>query len=531
MRGMRVFTGMRLAFLMTVLTLGIWIPGQAANDVVVTVMGADTPAVVNDTITFTVIVSGAPQTGSFVPTGTVSISVSPSDAGTLSTDTATLDASGRCSFTYTPTNGDYTQHTVTVTYSGDDNYNPGSGSFTQQVIKRKVDLVININPVMTYIHEPVTITVEVRDDTTYGTPITPQGTVSFDDGGKSGDFSPNSVALSNGRCTVTYTPGPGDAGVTSITVFYSGSSQHASAQKTTTLDVSLRPTELAISLNPASAYIYQEVTITVTVEDRTPLGTPVTPGGEVSFSDGGKNGLFYDPADNVISDGQPVSLDAGQYTVTYTPGPGDAGYTTISVSYTDPGGTFASTQGDVTLEVQLLPTEITVEGPTEPLLVYEPGNFTVHVRPVIETGSAPQGTLSVTPSLGTGQISGPSGPSTSGSTSTWTFTYTCTGLGADGGYDTLDIVFQANDGVHAGAEIGFAQAVMRRPTETTLSCTPTETGVSCSVSVADSPDNSGKGTPPSPQGDFIVMVDEDGDGVTEEKDVGDAPQRQLHRRQ
>jgi len=378
---------------------------------VTTVTGSETPLAVNVPAVFTVEVKDVSEGTPSVPTGTVEISVSPVEKGTLSTTTATLDESGRCTFTYTPTDGDTATHTITVVYSGDSEHEGSTGSYDQAVIKRKVDMEILLDPPTAYILQPVTIMVKVWDDTTEGTPEVPQGEVTFDDGGKNGVFSADTVSLNNGECTVTYTPGSFDAGTTTITAAYTGSSVH---------------------------------------------------------------------------EGESRSIQ---------------------------------------LEVKLRPTEITVEGPTDALLVYEPGDFTVKVKDAagVPGASAPVGTLTVTPSLSDAQIT-LSGASAIDSTSSWTFTYMCTGLDADGGYDTLDIKYQATDGIHEDAEIGFAQAITRRPTQTTLSdCHCTSEGVECTVTVEDHPDNSDRGNPPNPpQGDFIAIVDEDNDGQMEEKDVGDA---------
>jgi hypothetical protein len=381
------------------------------RETVTTVIGSETPLVVNVPAVFTVEVKDVAEGTPSIPTGTVEISVSPAGVGTLSTTTATLDESGRCTFTYTPTDGDTATHTITVVYSGDLEHEGSTGSYDQAVIKRKVDMEILLDPTTAYILQPVTITVKVWDDTTEGTPEVPQGEVTFDDGGKNGMFSADTVSLNNGECTVTYTPWPWDAGTTTITATYTGSSVH---------------------------------------------------------------------------EGESRSIQ---------------------------------------LEVKLRPTEITVEGPTDALIVYEPGDFTVKVKDAagVPGASAPGGTLTVTPSLSDAQIT-LTGVSAIDSTTSWTFTYMCTGLDADGGYDTLDIKYQATDGIHEDAEIGFAQAVTRRPTKTTLSdCYCTSDGVTCTVTVEDHPDNSGRGNPPNdPQGDFIAMYDEDGDGEVDEVDVGDA---------
>ena len=93
----------------------------------------------------------SPGAGS-VPTGTATISVSPSGEGVLSDTSCTLDAAGRCSFTYTPTSGDASPHVITVSYSGDGTHLPSSGSFSQAIEKRAVEIRLNCKPPTAYIY-------------------------------------------------------------------------------------------------------------------------------------------------------------------------------------------------------------------------------------------------------------------------------------------------------------------------------------------------------------------------------------------
>ena len=101
--------------------------------------------------------------------------------GTLSDTEVTLDAAGTCTFTYTPTNGDVPQHTIEVEYVPSDIHEPSIGSFVQDVVKRKVDMAIEVDPTTAYIYQPVTVTVKLWDDTTEGAPSIPTGTVTFDE--------------------------------------------------------------------------------------------------------------------------------------------------------------------------------------------------------------------------------------------------------------------------------------------------------------------------------------------------------------
>ncbi|MBC7221051.1 Ig-like domain repeat protein, partial [Candidatus Bipolaricaulota bacterium] len=252
------------------------------------VMGSATPLVVGDTVTVTVRVVDTSPGEAAMPTGNVTVSVSPTDEGTPTSWSHTLVAAdaGQFTFTYTPSSAATTPHTFTATYAGDSAHNGSSGSFAQAIIKRAADVQLMLNPTAAYIGQEVTLTVTVEDDTTAGTASVPTGTVSFDDGGKNGVFSSDTATLSGGTCSVTYTPGPFDAGTTTIiTATYEGSSVHAAGGAAELLAVALRPTVVTVEGCTNTILVNQGCNYTVMVEEVDGLpGTATVPLGTIAYS-------------------------------------------------------------------------------------------------------------------------------------------------------------------------------------------------------------------------------------------------------
>jgi len=103
-------------------------------------------------------------------------------------------------------------------------------------------------------------------------------------------------------------------------------------------------------LSPTSALIMQEVECQVTVQDTGGGGMPT---GDVSFSDGGKNGAFP------FGDSAPLD-GSGKCSVVYVPGAGDEGTTTITASY--PGSAeHEAKSADQDLAVGLRPTVTSID--------------------------------------------------------------------------------------------------------------------------------------------------------------------------
>ncbi len=359
------------------------------------VMGSDTPLVVGDTVTVTVRVVDTSPGETSMPTGNVTVSVSPTGQGNPTSWSHTLVAAdaGQFTFTYTPSSAETATHTFTATYAGDSTHNGSSGSFAQAIIKRATDVQLTLNPSTAYIGQPVTVTVLVEDDTTAGIGTLPTGAVTFSDGGKVGVFSSDTATLSGGTCSVTYTPGPFDAGTTTIiTATYEGSSVHAAGGAAELLAVALRPTVVTVEGCTNTILVNQGCNYTVTVEEVDGLpGTATNPLGTIAYS------------------------------------------------------TYLQTHGG---DATVLPA----------------------------SGAAPSGA----------------------------FVYTCTGLDAEAGIDTIYADYTATDGIHADSSGLFGQGIQRRPTVTSVEGSSTDSGVTYTVTVEE--DSSNPGTPTALQGDIHLLA-------------------------
>ncbi len=324
----------------------------------VVVFVSDTPLVVNEAATGTVTVSGVPENYAAMPTGTVTLTHT--GAGTLSPSSYTLTGTdnGRFEFTYTPTDATMTPHVITATYAGDALYAGNVDAFDQVVVKRSADASMTVSPSTAYIGQTVTVTVTVEDDTTAGTPSAPTGTVSFDDGGKNGVFSLDSTSLTGGACSVTYTPGPFDAGTTTITATYAGSSMHADDDVAQFLTVELRPTQTTVTGSSDTLLVNQGYGYTVTVEDIADAGASSPPVGTLSYSS-------YLAADALVVPALGVAPN-GAFTYTCLGLDAAAGIDTIYADYTSTDGIHADSKGYFGQGIQRRPTVTSVSGTDTP---------------------------------------------------------------------------------------------------------------------------------------------------------------------
>jgi hypothetical protein len=251
---------------------------------VTTVFVSDTPLVVNDTATGTVVVQGVPDNYLNPPTGTVTLSYTGNGTLTPTSHTLTAAEGGRFEFTYAPSDAATTPHVITASYAGDTVYNTSSDTYSQAVEKRSADVVMTVSPATAYIAQAVTVTIHIADRTTAGTAATPTGTVTFSDGGENGVFSLDTASLSGGACTVTYTPGAWDAGISTLTATYAGSDVHEGASASEELTVELRPTKTTVTGSTPVLVVRQPYTFTVTVADIAPAGTASSPTGSLAYS-------------------------------------------------------------------------------------------------------------------------------------------------------------------------------------------------------------------------------------------------------
>lgn len=259
---------------------------------------------------------------------------------------------------------------------------------------------------------------------------------------------------------------------------------------------------ITLTCVPTSAFIGEPVSCQAYVQDIGGGGTPI-PTGTVTFSDGGKAGTFPYGASAVLD-------SYGRCSVTYIPGAWDEGTTTITASY---GGsvTHESKSTSQPLVVKLRPTEVTVTFDPSSILVNQDSTCTVTVKDIAGVGTAtvPAGSLVITNSLAPGDmawtVTQVFAPATADS-SKEIRTYRRTALDLDGDLDTVEASYTSNDGIHASSGGGFAVAIQRRPTATTLSVTATASGYDCTVTVTD---EGAAGTSSTPAGRAMDLVTDD----------------------
>ena len=338
------------------------------------VMGADTPLIVGNIATFDVHVVDVSDPLTH-PQGTIEVSVDPADQGTLSIPLsgspsgyyATLDAAGRCTFTYKPASAATTPQVFTVSYEGEVSdsgppivwtHEPSEGTYAQQIVKRAADMTLNLGPTTAYIGQPVTVTVHLEDDTTEGTPTSPSGTVTFDDEGHNGAFfsdagcstplTDDTATLIGGGSTVWYVPGPYDDGTTTITATYSGSDVHTGKSVMDNLTVELRPVEVYVSCSQEPLLVNETYTgCTITVKDAGEEGTATPPIGVISSL---TTVLSPDSDTYNLSAPNPSGTDPEtewtfDYLCTGLDPEAEAGYDTITAEFTASDGIHASTSG------------------------------------------------------------------------------------------------------------------------------------------------------------------------------------------
>jgi len=296
-----------IALVLAVCSFGALI-GYAGDATSISASFAPSPVDVDATTTCTVTVHNdatAPNNGT--PQGSVAVTKTAGD-GTITGTCGTLNGSGQCTFNYTPSAGG--THSFSLVYtpsSGDWNASSGSKSVTATRLATYTTLELEMSSA--FINQEVECTVHVVDATT-GIPVT--GDVDFDNNGAEGSFSGGTCTLNPaGRCVVMYTPGPGEAGTTTLTAEYQESAKYATSYGDQALTVKLRTTEVTIDWhnedgNREGLYVDETATVTITVRDVAD-GPALAPQGQVTVStDTGDNGGSV-----VRTPGSPLALSGG----------------------------------------------------------------------------------------------------------------------------------------------------------------------------------------------------------------------------
>jgi hypothetical protein len=274
----------------------------------VSVSSSADPSAFGQSVTFTATVqSTAP--GSGTPTGSVQFL-----DGTTVLATQTL-ASGVA--TYATSTLALGSHSITVSYSGDGNFTPGTSSVLTQTVNQDsttTTVTSSVNPSAP--GHPVTFTATVAANSPgHGTPT---GQVTFMDGGT----VLGSATLSGG--TASFTTSGLATGTHSITVSYGGDTNDASSTSgvlTQTVEAGATTTTVKGAPNPSFAGL--TVTFTATVAPVPPLGG--IPTGTVVFKNDGITTLATVTLNSQGMASYSAVFGAGNYVI-YAYYSGDSGF-------------------------------------------------------------------------------------------------------------------------------------------------------------------------------------------------------------
>ncbi|HEX8100430.1 MAG TPA: Ig-like domain-containing protein, partial [Actinomycetota bacterium] len=240
------------------------------------------PSVVGQTVTFTATVTDDPDdatAGVGTPAGTVDFV----EEGTIVCDDVALDLSGQaiCERTYSSV----ATRSVAASYSGDTAYAPSSSAALSQVVQQagsKTTLSSSDADNQTVSGQSVTYTATVS-------PVSPGsqptgGTVTFTDGGAniSGCVS-KSLSSAQATCATAF-----KAGTHSVVARYSGTSDYrGSASSAITQAVAKASTHTALTSSDSDNKTVSGQSVTFTARISVVSPASGTPGGTVTFKDGG----------------------------------------------------------------------------------------------------------------------------------------------------------------------------------------------------------------------------------------------------
>ena len=351
---------------------------------------------VNSPSSCTVTVTDLSAGTAVTPTGTVTITQEPLTGGTFSNGgSCALSGSGAvatCTITYTPGLGQEQTDYLTASYPGD-TIHSGSSSPTIAItaVQRSTSTSVVCTPSAS-LPNTQTNCVTTVTDTSPGTTVVPTGKVTLSQSpGASGKFTNSSgtyttaeCVLASGTCSVTFTPNSGLTGTVTITTSYGGDTDHATSTGSEPVMWG-RYTTTTISC-PTPEIIGTGYTCKVTVAD-TSTGTPVTPTGTVTFSQGSPGTGTFSPSNGQCILAQ-FSLGTATCTVSFTPGSNEVGSLTMSASYPGDTGHLPSSNNQVITVTKATPLVTTSFNPASPTT----GNPVNDVA-TLSGGFAPTGTV------------------------------------------------------------------------------------------------------------------------------------------
>jgi hypothetical protein len=289
--------------------------------------------------------------GANAPTGLITWTTDTGVAAQFDHTTCTLGAGATCGVTYTPGSfGSAGSNTLTASYAGDIGYLSSSGQLALGINKRTTSatVVCSPNPVGQNATASCTATVA---DTDAGSPIVPQGNVSWSVNGTGLGTCP----LDNtGACSINY-QAPSAGGTSTFVASYAGDTYHNSSTSPSYDLAVLRPTSITVSCTPSTDTVGAATTCSASVTD-TSGNSHSTPSGTVTWTVSPNAGAFStasgstftaNPLPGCVLPGNGNSPSTA-CSVTYIPG--SAGAQTITATYVgDPAHIGNNSQTPITV--------------------------------------------------------------------------------------------------------------------------------------------------------------------------------------
>jgi S-adenosylmethionine/arginine decarboxylase-like enzyme len=378
---------------------------QASTSIVV--VSAVNASVSGQSVTFTATISSSPP-GAGTPTGTVQFLIDGSNAGG---PLIVSNAGGETTASFSTATLTVGTHTVTASYSGDDNFAGSTGSLTggQVVNKANTSTAVTSSAAPSVFGQTVTFTATVTVSGLGSTAVAnPTGVVMFSDGATS--IGQGILSSAGGTTTARFSTSSLTVGSHTITALYGGDTNFTTSTRTLAQTVGKATSSVVVAsaVNPSA--FGQGVTFTATV-----IGTG-TPTGVVTFSDG------------VTSIGQgTLSTAGGATTTSFSTSSLTVGGHTITASYGGDGNFLGSTR-TLTQTINQDVTTTSVTSSANQSVSGQTVNFTATVRVQSPGAGTPTGTVQFL--IDSSSVGSPVSVSTSGGVTTANFSLASLAVGS-----------------------------------------------------------------------------------------------------
>ncbi|MFG2533013.1 Ig-like domain repeat protein [Streptomyces sp. NPDC048516] len=432
--------------------------GQAASTTAVT--ASPNPAAVGEPVTFSATVTTVPP-GAGTPTGTVTF-----DFGDGTTPVTVPLTDGAAATSHAYTGAAQSPYTATVTYSGDADVIPSTGTVTQTVQPAGTTTVLVSTP------DPSTVGQEV----TFGATVTavppgagtPTGTVTFD----SGDGTPTvTAALTGGTAETTHVYSDASATPYAVTATYNGGDDFTSSAGTGAQTVQPADTTTDLTSTPDPSTVGQSTTFVAEVTPEAPAAG--SPTGTMTFT-------FSDDSPPVT-----VPVEGGTAAISHSnPEVSDSPYT-VAATYSGDGNFHPSAGADS--QVVTRATSMTsVSTAPSPSVTGQSVTFSATVEGVPASSVIPTGTVTFDFGDGTAPVTVPLSGGTAGTTHAY--------ANASQSPYAVTVIY-SGDANFTDSSGSSLHSVEQAATVTTVTATPDPTVTGEMVTVTVTPVAPGAGVP------------------------------------